>query len=65
MTRLFLAPGQEIPHMKHPFGPATTACGRPLNDMKEITEVQALVWLGNRRCKRCAQEIERVARGIG
>lgn len=63
MTRLFLAPNQETPHTEHPFGPATVACGKPLVGMREITETQALVWLGNRRCQRCAEETHRIARG--
>lgn len=53
MTLYIRRPGDD-PHTQNLSRPAEALCGVPLIGAKEITEVQALVYLGDRRCVRCS-----------
>lgn len=63
MTTLYLGSAHDAPHSQHPYMPATTACGKPMVGLQEITATQALVYLSDRRCKDCAHHLDRIARG--
>jgi hypothetical protein len=59
----YLASAHDAPHRPHPYIPDMTACKLPTGGMREITDVQAQVWLRNRRCAACAVHLDKLNRG--
>lgn len=51
---LYLASPGDFPHLPSPHLPGWTACRRRTDVMKEITELQAQVYLSGARCPQCA-----------
>ena len=50
--KLYLRFFGDEPHRRNP-ATGNASCGVNLRGSKEITDKQALVWLGNRRCHGC------------
>ena len=48
---LYIGHAQDHPHAAHDG--AWTRCGYPLGKLRKITDKQALVYLGDRRCPAC------------
>lgn len=53
MTTLYIRTPTDDPHSMSAEFPGFAECGATLIDAKEVTEAQALIWLGNRRCHVC------------
>lgn len=53
MTALYLTSRLSDPHDVSADDPSLTHCGRSLQGAVEITELQAEVFLGGRRCPSC------------
>ena len=53
MTALYIRWPNDDPHAKHEFRPGVARCGAVLIKAAEISEKQALVFLGDRRCPQC------------
>lgn len=53
MTKLFINSLHDMPHRASDLSPLVSACQRSLIGAKEITDLQALKFLDNRRCTEC------------
>jgi hypothetical protein len=50
---LWIGSPADSPHSHSFTHPASAKCGRPMLGMRQITDKQALVYLGNARCTSC------------
>lgn len=53
MSALFIRFVGDPPHLQHPTKPAQTVCGTPLLGLTVVSDLQALVFLGDQRCVTC------------
>jgi hypothetical protein len=52
-VKLYIRYAEDDPHRASEIRPGSAHCGVPLAGAQAITEKQALVYLGDRRCKTC------------
>lgn len=60
MTHFYMRNALDDPHVFDPLDPDQTKCCLPLAEMREVSDLQVLVYLRGRHCGTCTPNLGRI-----